>query len=75
VIDKAVNSAPVPAREAERAREERAERAREGDPDCAGFTQEATVRIRNQQGLLEGSVDPADAYDNRFVETAGSGGS
>jgi NitT/TauT family transport system substrate-binding protein len=35
---------------------------------------EATVSILDEQGLLEGSVEPADAYDNRFVEKArGSG--
>jgi NitT/TauT family transport system substrate-binding protein len=36
---------------------------------------EATVRMLDEQGLLEGSVDAADAYDNRFVEKAPSGGS
>jgi NitT/TauT family transport system substrate-binding protein len=35
---------------------------------------DATVRILDDQGVLEESIEPGDAFDNQFAEKAGAGG-
>ncbi|MQA73808.1 MAG: hypothetical protein GEU88_05590 [Solirubrobacterales bacterium] len=35
---------------------------------------QSTVEILDEQGVLEESIDPAEAYDNQFVEQADQGG-